>query len=102
MRSYTIPLGWPRKIKAGRSRKKLALMTTNLLKRLESSVDFPLTLSALLENIDKSLSAIEEFERTGSTAAVDDYSADFEAMGDEDDDLEGSDDFKIGSKFKLT
>lgn len=87
---------------ADREKSLQALMTTNLLKRLESSVEaFRLTLNALLENIDKSLSAIEEFERTGSTASVDDYSADFEAMGDEDDDLEGADDFKIGGKVKI-
>ena len=74
-------------------------MTTNLLKRLESSVEaFRLTLSALLVNIDKSLSAIEKFERTGSTASVDDFSTDFEAMGDEDD-LEGTDDFKLAARF---
>ena len=53
---------------ADREKSLQALMTTNLLKRLESSVEaFRLTLNALLENIDKSLSAIEEFERTGST-----------------------------------
>ena len=32
---------------------------------------------------------------------VDDYSADFEAMGDEDDDLEGTHDFKIGGKVQI-
>ena len=87
---------------ADREKSLQALMTINLLKRLESSVEaFRLTLGSLLGNIEKSLTAIQRFEATGSASSVDDYSADFEAMGDEDDDIEGVDDFKIGDKIEI-
>ena len=50
---------------ADRERSLQALMTTNLLKRLESSVEaFRLTLRALSSNIAQTLKAIEIFERT--------------------------------------
>ena len=51
---------------ADRERSLQALMTTNLLKRLESSVAaFRLTLLSLGGNISSTLDAIAEFERTG-------------------------------------
>ena len=87
---------------ADREKNLQALMTTNLLKRLESSVEaFRLTLSALLKNISKCLASILEFERTGNASLIDDYASDIEAMGDEDEDIESADDFKIGGKIKI-
>ena len=87
---------------ADREKNLQALMTTNLLKRLESSVEaFRLTLSTLLEKIDGALAAIQEYEETGGSASIPDFPDDFEIMGDEDDDIEGLGDFTIGGKIKI-
>ncbi|WP_292939996.1 SNF2-related protein [Novosphingobium sp. 32-60-15] len=62
---------------ADRERSLQALMTTNLLKRLESSVEaFRLTLRALSGNITRTLDAIASFERSGGSQTVSDYLAD--------------------------
>jgi len=87
---------------ADREKNLQALMTTNLLKRLESSVEaFRLTLKFLIANIEKSLEAIENFESSVSTSSINEYSSDFETMGYEDDDLEGVEDFYIGDKVQI-
>ena len=87
---------------ADREKNLQALMTTNLLKRLESSVEaFRLTLSTLLEKIDAALKAIQEYEETGGSASIPELPEDFEIMGDEDDDIEGLGDFTIGGKIKI-
>ena len=80
-----------------------SLMTTNLLKRLESSVEsFRLTLSSLKENHKGMLSKIEQFKQLGTDPSILDLT---ESIGDleaEDDDLIGLDDFMIGNKVKVS
>lgn len=86
---------------ADRERSLQALMTTNLLKRLESSVEaFRLTLRALGRNISQTIDAISTFERTGGLATVTDHLGDpgFDA---DDDDLNGLDEFTVGRKIKI-
>ncbi|MEH6727404.1 MAG: helicase-related protein, partial [Hyphomicrobiales bacterium] len=88
---------------ADRERSLQALMTTNLLKRLESSVEaFRLTLRALAGNISRTLTAIDQFQRTGGSQDVSDYLADVEGLDAEDDDLEGLDEFTVGKKVQIS
>lgn len=87
---------------ADRERSLQALMTTNLLKRLESSVEaFRLTLRALSGNIAQTLEAISSFERTGGSASVTDHLDDpgFDA---DDEDLTGLDEFTVGRKIQIS
>lgn len=88
---------------ADRERSLQALMTTNLLKRLESSVAaFRLTLQSLGENISRTLNAIDEFERTGRAGSVSDYLAEASDFDPEDDDLSGLDEFTVGKKVQIS
>jgi len=87
---------------ADRERSLQALMTTNLLKRLESSVEaFRLTLRALSGNITRTLDAIASFERSGASQTVSDCLADV-SLDDEDDDLDGADEFTVGKKVQIS
>lgn len=87
---------------ADRERSLQALMTINLLKRLESSVEaFRLTLRSLSGNISQTLQAIAEFERSGGSQSVSDYLADLDADS-EDEDLGGLDDFTVGKKIQIS
>jgi ERCC4-related helicase len=80
------------------------LMTVNLLKRLESSVQsFRLTLQSLQANHQNTLAKIAAFNQTGAAASVDDLTEMLENRDAEDDDLldemdEGGD---IGGKVKI-
>jgi len=88
---------------ADRERSLQALMTTNLLKRLESSVEaFRLTLRDLAANISRTLTAIGEFERSGGTQSVSDYLADVESLDEEDEELEGLNEFTVGKKVQIS
>lgn len=88
---------------ADRERSLQALMTTNLLKRLESSVEaFRLTLRALKANLNNTLDAIADYERSGGTLEVSDYTASIADFDDDDDDLEGLGDFTIGKKVQIS
>lgn len=88
---------------ADRERSLQALMTTNLLKRLESSVEaFRLTLRALAANISRTLTAIGEFEQSGGTQSVSDYLADVETLDAEDDELQGLNEFTVGKKVQIS
>ena len=88
---------------ADRERSLQALMTTNLLKRLESSVEaFRLTLRALSSNISRNLEAIETFEKTGSNIEVSDFLAQPSQFDPEDEDLSGLDEFTVGKKVKIS
>ncbi|UCG18916.1 MAG: DEAD/DEAH box helicase family protein [Thiotrichales bacterium] len=80
-----------------------ALMTTNLLKRLESSVyAFRLTLQNLQSTIDATLDKIDEFERNGNVMGVDDWTSSLESIEADDDDFAAlSDDNTIGGKIKI-
>ena len=88
---------------ADRERSLQTLMTTNLLKRLESSVAaFRLTLQSLGANISSTLNAIDKFESTGSGESVNNN---FDRMNDidpEDDDLSGLEEFTVGKKVQIS
>lgn len=84
---------------ADREKSLQALMTTNLLKRLESSVHaFRMTLGALSGNISCTLDAIARFQASGGAATVEDLDIDLEAIADEDEDFA---DFSVGKKIKI-
>lgn len=77
-----------------------ALMTVNLLKRLESSVHaFRLTLTVLKNNIEKVLSQIADFEARQSSDEIS-ISTDFGYDEDENDEGISSEDL-IGKKLKI-
>ena len=87
---------------ADRERSLQALMTINLLKRLESSVEaFRLTLRALGGNIANTLEEIASFERSGGSASVTDFLGEpgFDA---DDEDLAGLDEFTVGKKIQIS
>jgi len=84
---------------ADREKSLQALMTTNLLKRLESSVHaFRMTLGKLSTNIDHTLDAIARFEASGGRGTVEDLDIDLEAVAEEEDDFA---DFSVGKKIKI-
>jgi hypothetical protein len=86
-----------------RERSLQALMTTNLLKRLESSVAaFRLTLRSLGANISRTLDAIDKFEKTGRSEIVSDYLAEMNDIDPEDEDLSGLDEFTVGKKVQIS
>jgi hypothetical protein len=88
---------------ADRERSLQALMTTNLLKRLESSVAaFRLTLRALVGNISRTLDAIAECEKTGRGENVSDQLGEISDFDPEDDDLSGLDEFTVGKKVQIS
>ena len=85
-----------------RERSLQALMTTNLLKRLESSVEaFRLTLRSLNQNLTDTLDAIADYERSGGTREVSDYSSNLSDFDPDDDDLDGLGDFTVGKKIQI-
>jgi len=88
---------------ADRERSLQALMTTNLLKRLESSVAaFRLTLQSLEANIARTLEAIDHFEKTGQSESISDRLAEMSDFDPEDDDLSGLDEFIVGKKVQIS
>jgi len=80
-----------------------ALMTTNLLKRLESSVhSFRLTLQKLKDNYAQILSQISRFERGDKDTRVGDMPKDFTEVEFDDEELSGLDDATIiGKKVQI-
>lgn len=85
-----------------RERSLVALMTTNLLKRLESSVhSFRLTLEKLKLNHAITLSKIEAFNKTGIDSGFDDNSAAYENLEIDEDDLSEEPEGSIGGKVKI-
>ncbi len=86
---------------AGREEGLKALMTVNLLKRLESSVhSFRLTLGGLAENHHRTLKKIAAFEKSGKSATFADLSEAF-AEAEEDDDFPEPDDFEGAKKLEV-
>lgn len=80
-----------------------ALMTTNLLKRLESSVEaFRLTLRALAGNVSRTLEAITSFEASGLTTGLGDVDLNLGNLEVEDDDLAGLGEFTVGKKIQIS
>jgi hypothetical protein len=87
---------------ADRDKSLQALMTVNLLKRLESSIyAFRLTLGSLAENIRKTLDVVDSYRSGGGTGTVVDYADDIDALEAEDDELEGLGAFRVGGKIRI-
>jgi hypothetical protein len=77
-------------------------MTTNLLKRLESSIhSFRLTLESLQANNLLTLSKIAEYQKTGKKVKVVDALTQYEDTEPDDDELPGDDSFKTGGKVQV-
>lgn len=88
---------------ADREKSLQSLMTTNLLKRLESSVEsFRLTLGALAENHKSILAKIAEFKCSGSDLSIHDITDSLKDLEAEDDDFTGLDDFMTGGKVQVS
>jgi hypothetical protein len=93
---------------ADRERSLQALLTVNLLKRLESSVHaFRLTLQSLRRNHTGTLERIAAFHDKGGTAVVDDLTARLGQLDAEEDDIpgfDGDDDEggEVGGKVKIS
>ena len=87
-----------------RERSLQALMTTNLLKRLESSVEsFRLTLKSLQKSHRDALEKIATFKQTGAASAFADVTAAFEDtdIDGDDDELPLPGDTTIGKKIQI-
>jgi superfamily II DNA or RNA helicase len=85
-----------------RERSLQSLMTINLLKRLESSVDaFRITLDKLRINHRDILIKIDTFRRTGVDPGFDDVAGAFANIDPDDDELPDFDDDSIGGKVKV-
>lgn len=100
----TVVGGGKSKLKqADREKSLQALMTTNLLKRLESSVQsFRLTLQSLKDKHLGTLAKIDAFKKTGSDANFSDVAAAFENAEPDEDDFPEIDDSKIGGKVQIS
>lgn len=86
-----------------RERSLQSLMTTNLLKRLESSVEaFRLTLTALKKNHDLMLRKIEHFKSSGQDLSISDSTESLELLDADDDDVTDLDDLTIGGKIQVS
>jgi len=87
---------------ADREKSLQALMRTNLLKRLESSVEaFRLTLVKLQRNHRNTLDKIDAFGERGGRASVADMADVFENAEPDDDELPDLDDQTIGGKVRI-
>ena len=88
-----------------REKSLVGLMTTNLLKRLESSVwSFRLTLNAILQKMDVTLAAITNFEEQRAnpiTSPFGDLDDDESPDAFDDDDLDGLREFTVGKKIEV-
>lgn len=89
---------------AGREKGLQALMTVNLLKRLESSVhSFRLTLQSLADNHQQTLGKIATFEKSGRSATFADISDSFaEAEEDDEDMLPDPDDLGTMQRMEIS
>jgi len=86
---------------ADRERSLQALMTTNLLKRLESSVEsFRLTLGSLHEKHERMLSKVRSFKQSGG-GSISDWTERLETLEADEDDLPINEDDEIGGKVKI-
>jgi SNF2 family DNA or RNA helicase len=87
---------------ADRERSLQSLMTVNLLKRLESSVEaFRITLKKLRSFCSSTLEKIDEYERGGKGGQVTDVASAFEYAEPDDDDIISPEEFTIGNKIKI-
>ena len=87
---------------ADREKALQALMTTNLLKRLESSVEaFRITLGRLNDLYSGTLGRIEDYESSGASANIGDLADVIEGMEPDEDDLTEIDPAKTGGKVQI-
>lgn len=87
---------------ADRDKSLQALMTVNLLKRLESSIHaFRLTLGSLADNIRKTLEVVEDYRSGRGASSIVDYADDIETLEAEDDELEGFGAYRVGGKVRI-
>ena len=87
---------------ADREKSLQGLMTINLLKRLESSVEsFRITLQKLQDNHTRTLKQIEQFKKDGIDPGFSDVTAAFENAEPDDDDLPDPEDNSIGGKVQV-
>ncbi|MEW8436873.1 MAG: helicase-related protein [Candidatus Thiodiazotropha taylori] len=88
---------------ADRERSLQALMTTNLLKRLESSVEaFRITLRKLQANHTRILEKIATYKKTGRDSGFADVTAGFAEAEPEDEEFQAPDDDYIGGKVRIS
>ena len=79
------------------------LMTINLLKRLESSVEaFRITLDKLKRKNVQTLEQIEAFLQTGQDASLTDLSDAFNESEPDEDDIQDPEDMQIGDKIQIS
>ncbi len=87
---------------ADREKSLQSLMTTNLLKRLESSVEsFRKTLGYLEENHKSMLTNIERFKQSGTDFTINDLTDSLGNLEAEDDDFSDLGEFKTGGKVQV-
>ncbi|QOJ16025.1 MAG: DEAD/DEAH box helicase family protein [Planctomycetia bacterium] len=87
---------------ADREKSLQGLMTINLLKRLESSVEaFRITLQKLHDNHTRTLAKIEQFKKDGIDPGFFDVTAAFENADPDDEDYPDPDDGNIGGKVRV-
>lgn len=87
---------------ADREKALQALMTTNLLKRLESSVEaFRITLGRLNDLYTNTLDRIEIYEGSGTSTNIDDLTDVINEMDADEDDLTDIDLAKTGGKVQI-
>ncbi|WP_298030868.1 SNF2-related protein [uncultured Desulfovibrio sp.] len=85
-----------------RERSLQALMTTNLLKRLESSVQsFRLTTQKLLEGVQNTLGVINTFQAGGKAASVTDLTDKLDVLEPDDEDFDVNGNSTVGGKVKI-
>jgi superfamily II DNA or RNA helicase len=105
MYDTTVGAGGGKLKQADREKSLQALMTVNLLKRLESSVaSFRLTLESLQSNHQKALEKIAAFKQSGTSETFTDPASDFEDVDFDEDDLDDTDkpgDSSTGGKVKI-
>jgi hypothetical protein len=98
-------------VEGGRSRFKQmdrekslqALMTINLLKRLESSVEaFRLTLRTLQTNLVNTLKLIDDYKKSGKAGKVSDFTAGFENIEPDEDDFSFAQGSTVGGKVQIS
>lgn len=95
--------GLSRLKQSDRERSLQSLMTVNLLKRLESSVEaFRLTLLMLKNKHEKTLAKIDKFKKTGNADSFEYLSAAFENADEDEMDASAIDDATIGAKVQIS
>ena len=98
----TVEGGKGRLRQADRERSLQSLMTTNLLKRLESSVhSFRLTLKSLKSNYVEMLEKIKLYKRNGKEEMLYDWLDGVDIAAEEDEDFTGLFDEKTGGKIEV-